>query len=170
MKKWMYDFLLSVCMLALITAALVYSYFLESPRITLFLARPDTYMAMWLILLAVLAFMLMARALKARKTQAGQQQGAAIWSRTGLLTTAILFVYLLILKPLGFLLDSVLMLWSLSALYTVQSYHSKRNYRDRKVLLPMLLRTGIFSLIASYATFWVFTSALSSKLPTFSLF
>lgn len=170
MKKWKYDLVLSISMLAIIAAALVYSYLLESPRITLFLARPDTYMALWLILLGILALMLMARALKARKTEAGQQPGAAIWGRMGIFTAVVLLVYLMVLKPLGFFLDSVLMLWLLSAMYSVRADRNKRDYKKGRVLTVMLVKTGVFSVVASYATFWIFTSVLSSKLPTFSLF
>lgn len=170
LKKWMYDFILSIAMLIVVAAALVYSYILESPRVDLFLARPDTYMAMWFILLAILAVILMCRALKTRKTPEGQAEGVAIWCGIGIATVVILFFYLLTLKHLGFLLGSTLMLWSITMIYTFNIGVVKKNWKDKKLFVRELIKTGAFSFAASYITYYIFTNVLTSKLPTFSLF
>lgn len=170
LKKWMYDFILSIAILVVVVAALVYSYLLESPRVDLFLARPDTYMALWFGILAILAFILMARSLKARKTPEGQADGVAIWCGVGIVTAVILFVYLLTLELLGFLLGSTLMLWTITMVYTFNIGVVKKNWRDKKLFVKELIKTGIFSFVTSYITFYIFTSVLTSKLPTFSLF
>lgn len=170
LKKWMYDFILSIAILIVVAAALVYSYVLESPRVTLFLARPDTYMAMWFIILAILALILMFRALKARKTSEGQADGIAIWCGVGVVTVIILFVYLLTLEYLGFFLGSALMLWTITMTYTFNIGVVKKDWRDKRLFVKELVKTGVFSFAASYITFWIFTSVLTSKLPTFSLF
>lgn len=170
LKKWMYDFILSIVILVVVAAALIYSYILESPRVDLFLARPDTYMALWFGILALLALVLMRRALKARKTPEGQADGAAIWCGVGVVTVVILLIYLLALEYLGFLLSSTLMLWVLSVVYTFNIGVVKKNWKDKKVFVKELIKTGVFSFATSYITFWIFTSVLTSKLPTFSLF
>jgi len=169
LKKWMYDFILSICLLVAVAACLVYSYILESPRVKLFLARPDTYMALWLFLLAILCLMLMKRALVAKKTAEGQQEGAPIWSKLGIFTIVVLFFYLLLLEPLGFILSSFMTMWCMTGAYTYDLNAKKVNYRDRKILTLMLIKTGVFSFVSSYLTYWIFTSVLSATLPTFSL-
>lgn len=169
-KKWMYDFILSICILVVVVAAVIYSYILESPRVTLFLARPDTYMGLWFGVLAILALMLMARALKMRKTPEGQEPGAPIWSGLAVYTVAVMFVYLLTLKYLGFVLGSFLMLWALTAVYTFNIGEKKKDWHDKKVLTVELVKTCLFSLAASFATYYVFTHLLTSRLPAFSLF
>ena len=169
-KKWMYDFILGICMLALVAVALIYSDILDSPRVTLFLARPDTYMALWLLLLALLSVLLITRSLKLRKTEEGQEPGMPIWGSMAVFTAAVLFLYLLLLKPIGFFLDSVLMLWALTLVYTFNIGAVKKDWRDKKLFVRELIKSGVFSVIASAATYYIFTNILTSKLPTFSLF
>lgn len=169
LKKWMYDFILSIVMLVLIAVALVYSYILESPRVDLFLARPDTYMALWLIVLGILALMLLRRSLAARKTEEGQQPGTAIWCGLGVFTAIALLVYLLVLKYLGFFLDSAILMWVYSLVYTFRIGAVKKDWRNRRVFLAELVKTGIFAIASSGATYLVFIYILSAKLPTFSL-
>ena len=170
LKKWMYDFILSIVMLLVVAAALIYSYILESPRVDLFLARPDTYMALWFIILAILSVLLMGRALKARKTSEGQADGIAIWGGMGVFTTVVLFVYLLTLKYMGFFLNSALMLWVLTLVYTFNIGVVKKDWKDKKLFVKELIKTGVFSFASSYITYWLFTNILTSKLPTFTLF
>lgn len=170
LKKWMYDFILSICILVIVVIAVIYSYILQSPRVTLFLARPDTYMGMWFIILAILALMLMARALKMRKTPEGQEPGDPIWCAMGIYTAVVLFVYLLTIELLGFVVGSTLMLWALTLVYTFNIGETKKNWRDKKLFVKELVKTGVFSLAASLITYYVFTNILTSKLPTFSLF
>lgn len=170
LKRWTYDFILSVCILIVVVVAVIYSYILQSPRVTLFLARPDTYMGMWFIILAILALLLMARALKMRKTPEGQAPGAPVWCALGIYTAVVLFLYLLTIEQLGFVVGSVLMLWALTFVYSFSIREVKKDWRDRKVFVKELIKTGVFSLAASLITYYVFTNVLTSKLPTFSLF
>ena len=92
MKKWMYDFILGAAILLLSVTALVYSGTLESSWVTLFLARPDVYMALWLVVLALLAVLLMVRALRQRKTREGQERRTPIWTSLPAVTAVVLFV------------------------------------------------------------------------------
>lgn len=170
MKKWQYDFLLSTGIMIFVLVALFYSYILDSPRITVFLARPDTYMAMWLIIFAFLAILLMARALKIKETEEGQKRLPSIWQSMPIITAVILFVYLLILKKIGFLIDSILMLWSLSYIYTIDSQKKENGKYRKKICLFVVIKTGVFAVICSGAIYYVFTKILSSKLPVFTLF
>lgn len=170
LKRWMYDFILSICLLAFAAGALIYSYVLESPRVELFLARPDTYLALWLIVLSALSVMLMVRSLRARRTDKGREVGEGIWCGLGVFTVAALLLYLLALNHLGFLLDSILLLWIISGVYTFQIGVKKKNWRDKKVLAAELIKTGVFSLLSSGLTYWIFTNVLSTRLPEFSLF
>lgn len=170
LKKWMYDLILSIFILAVVVIAVIYSYILQSPRVDLFLARPDTYMGMWFIFLALLALMLMARALKMRKTPEGQEPGEPIWCALGIYTALVLLLYLLTLERLGFVLGSTLMLWALTLVYTFNLGEVKKDWRDRKLFLKELVKSGVFSVAASLVIYYVFTHVLTSRLPAFSLF
>ncbi|GHV55596.1 hypothetical protein FACS1894206_10030 [Deltaproteobacteria bacterium] len=170
LKKWMYDFLLSICSLIVVVACLIHTMVLEPHRVKLFLARPDTYMALWLAIMGILCLLLMRRALVARKTEEGQQDSAPIWSSLGVFTVVVLGVYLLFLELMGFILSSTLLMWALSGVYTFRIGAKKNDFRDKKVLTAMLIKTGIFSFVTSYFTYWIFTAILSASLPTFSLF
>lgn len=153
LKKWMYDLILSICILVVVVIAVIYSYILQSPRVDLFLARPDTYMGMWFIILALLAFMLLARALKMRKTPEGQEPGDPIWCTQGAYTALVLFLYLLTLERLGFILGSTLMLWALTLVYTFSLGAVKKDWRNRKLFFKELAKSGAFSLASSLVTY-----------------
>lgn len=170
MKKWLYDFILGAAVLFLSIAALVYSGTLEDSWVTLFLARPGVYMALWLGALALLAALLMARALRRRKTEEGQECRAPIWTSLPIVTAAVLFVYLLVLDKLGFILDSVTMLWTLAFLYSMNSGEEGRNWRDKKTVAKELAASGVFAVVCGVAVYYVFTGILSVRLPVFSLF
>lgn len=170
MKKWLYDFILGAAVLFLSIAALVYSSTLENSWVTLFLARPDVYMALWLGALALLAALLMARALRRRKTEEGQERRAPIWTPLPIVTAAVLFAYLLVLDKLGFVLDSIAMLWTLTFLYSMNSGEEGKNWRDKKDVAKELGKSGVFAAVCGIAVYYVFTGILSVKLPAFSLF
>ena len=170
LKKWMYDFILGICILFAVVAALIYSYILESPRVTIFLARPDVYMALWLILLAVLAVLLIVRSLKQRNTPEGQADGVAIWGSMAVFTAVVMLAYLLLIKKLGFTIDSILMLWCLTLVYTFNIGAVKKDWRNKALFLKEFIKTGIFSITTSLLIYYIFTTILTSKLPKFSLF
>lgn len=170
MKKWLYDFILGAAVLLLSIVALVYSGTLEDSWVTLFLARPGVYMALWLGALALLAVLLLARALRQRKTEEGQDRRAPIWTSLPISTATVLFVYLLVLDKLGFILDSVAMLWTLTFLYSMDSGEEGKNWRDKKTVAKGLGKSGVFAVVCGVLTYYVFTEVLSVRLPVFSLF
>lgn len=170
MKQWFYDFVLGAVILLFSIAALVYSSTLEDSWATLFLARPDVYMALWLGVLALLAVLLMMRALRQRRTAQGQERRAPIWTSLPIATVAVLFVYLLVLDKLGFILDSVIMLWVLTFLYSMNSGEKGRDWHDKKTVTKELGKSGVFAVACGIVVYCVFTGILSTRLPTFSLF
>lgn len=170
MRKWLYDFILGAAVLLLSIAAFIYSSTLEDSRITLFLARPDVYMALWLGVLTLLAVLLMARAVRRRKTGEGQERRAPIWTPLPTVTVAVLLVYLLILDKLGFVLDSIAMLWILTFLYSMNSGEAGKNWHDKKIVARELAASGAFAVVCGVVTYYVFTEILSIRLPAFGLF
>jgi hypothetical protein len=164
MKRWKRDLILSISILIFSFAAIVYSVILESPRIKIFLARPDTYMGLWLGIMALLAVLLLVRALKARKSD--ETVLPKIWDSTGVFTVVVLFIYLLLINVLGFFLDSFLMLWILVGVYS----NSIGDKAKGKALGLIVVKSGVFSLLASYLTTKLFTDILAADLPVFTLF
>lgn len=168
MKKWENDFMQGLVILGLTLAALIYSTSLEKSWITDFLARPDIYMVLALSILALLALLLVIRALWQRRTDAGQERAVSIWTTIPIWTASILFAYILLLDKLGFVLDSVWMLWVLTFLYSNRK--EGRNRRDRGAIVKEMVKTGLFAIVSSLAVYLVFTKILSTRLPTFDLF
>ena len=169
-KKWINDCILGLAVLVLALVALVYSASLKKSWITVFLARPDVYMAIVLGILTLLALLLVIRALRERKTEAGQERRAPIWTAVPVWTAGILFVYLLLLEKLGFLLDSIWMLWALTFLYSMNSGEEGRNWHNRSAIAREAVKTGLFSVVSSLTMYFVFTKVLSARLPSFDLF
>jgi len=164
MKRWKRDLILSISLLVFVFAAIVYSIILESPRVKIFLARPDTYMALWLAFMGLLAVMLLVRALKAKKTD--ETVLPKIWDNVGIFTVVVLFIYLLLINILGFFLDSFLMLWVLVGVYS----NSIGDKAKGKALALIVVKSGVFSLLVSYLTTILFTDILAADLPVFTLF
>lgn len=167
MKKWQRDFALGCSLLIVAIVVLIYSYMLDSPRTTLFLARPDTYMALWLIILSILSILLMIRAWKSKKTEDGNRDCTAIWNPVGVATVCILVLYLLVLKKLGFILSSTVML---SLLFTIYSLKVKEEPKDIKQVLRIVITNTLISVVICVLIYYLFTTVLSTKLPKFSLF
>jgi hypothetical protein len=125
-------------------------------------------MALWLVLMGVLAVMLLVRSLKDRPKE---EALSALWCKLGVFTTAVLIVYLLIINYVGFFLSSGLMLAVLIFVYSINIGVVKKDYKNfRGVTLPILIKSLVFSFLASFITTRIFTDVLSANLPTFRLF
>ncbi len=158
--------ILSISILVFVFASIVYAVILESPRINIFLARPDTYMGLWLAIMALLSTLLLIRALKTRKMD--ETVLPKIWNNIGIFTVIVLFLYLLLINVLGFFLGSFLMLWVLVGVYS--NNIGDQTKAKGKALALIIIKSCVFSLLASYLTTQLFTDFLSAKLPAFTLF
>lgn len=170
MKKWLREFLLGMVMFILAIVSLVYSYTLETTWGTVFLARPDLYLGLWMVVLAFLAFLLMVRAWKQRKTPEGQEQCLPLWTSLPVITVAAMFVYLVALDKIGFVLDSIAVFGLLTFLYSMNRGEEGKGWRDKKTVAKELITSGVFAVVCSIVVYSVFTGVLSTRLPVFSLF
>lgn len=170
MKRWFSDFVTGMVIFILAVAGLVNSTTLDEGWFNEFLARPDVYMALILGLLLLLALLLVIRALRQRKVEEGQERQSTIWTSLPLWTVCILFVYLLILEKIGFILDSVWMLWLLTFLYSMNSDEADKDWSDWKIIMRETIKSGIFSVICCLVIYFIFTEVLSARLPVFALF
>lgn len=169
MKKWVNDLILGSVILILALVLLVYSVVLENSWIEEFLARPGVYMALALGALALLALLLIIRAWRQRNTEAGQVYQSPLWTTVPIWTVGILLIYILLLDKLGFLFDSIWMLWALTFLYSINSKETDKNRHDRKMIFREAVKTGLFSVFSVLAVYFVFTKILSARLPMFDL-
>ena len=170
MKKWTYDLILGICVLAVSLGCIVYAVIVSDPRATYFLARADTYLGLIFGLLTLLSLLLILRAWNSRNAESGQQTVEPIWDKLTLVTVVSLFAYMLLLRSIGFIFDSLLLMWLLSFLYSVKAHRGKGEPVNRKFWLKTLGATGIFSLAATFSTYYIFVELLNTKLPKFSLF
>lgn len=172
MKRWLRDVCLAVGILVIAVFAIIYAIRLDAPRATYLLARADMYMILILGVVCALSLMLITRALRMKGTDAGEAKLEPLWDKLNAMTAIALFVYLLILNKLGFVLSSVLFMWLLSFFYTRKDdiVRKDKDYKDKKVVMSTLVKTLAFSVVASVATYYVFTALLGTKLPGFDLF
>lgn len=170
MKKWKSDLILGVVVLALSLVGIVYSVVLQSPRSTYFLARADAYLGLILGILSLLSILLIVRALKSRSTEAGQETMEVVWDKPTLITAVSLLVYMFVISYLGFILSSIVLMWLLSYLYARRAARGSGKAEDTKGKLKTAATTLVFSLAATFCTYYIFVEVLSTKLPKFSLF
>lgn len=162
MAKWKRDAIYSVVILVLCAVNYVLANGIDDGHIQYALARPNGYLKLWLIILELLAAALLFRSLKNRS----QEETAKIWNHLTILTVAGCVLYILVVKKLGFLLTTFLLVSVLTIAYGTEVKGPKQGK-------AMLLQNGkflLFSLVLTLLTQWVFQGFLSVKLPGFSLF
>lgn len=162
MAKWKRDAIYSVVILVLCAVNYVLANGIDDGHIQYALASPNGYLKLWLIILELLAAALLFRSLKNRS----QEETAKIWNHLAILTVAGSVLYILVVKKLGFLLTTFLLVSVLTIAYGTEVKGPKQGK-------AMLLQNGkflLFSLVLTLLTQWVFQGFLSVKLPGFSLF
>ncbi len=170
MKKWKYDFILGAAVLLVSLGSILYAIMLSDPRATYFLARADSYLGLILGILSLLGVALMARAWKSRSCESEQQIVEPIWDKLTVVTVVALLVYMLIINHVGFILDSVVLMWLLSYLYAVKVARARKGAVDKKAQIKIAVGSLLFSVVSTLCTYWVFVELLGTKLPRFGLF
>lgn len=168
MAKWKRDVLYGIVILLVCIFGIVETQGMTLMGYDYWTTRPDVYVWMWLALLGLFDIAMIVRALIKKNTPEYQKELPPIWCKEGVITIAALVVYLLVMKLIGFIISTVIFEFGLMALYGYKM--GKVDFSDKKKAIKKLVFYLIVSVIATVATYYLFTDVLNVRLPKFKLF
>lgn len=163
MLQWKRDLIISVSVLLFCVFNYIYTARMNTDVIKYGLAKPGNYVRMWLVIFAVLAVILLVRALKNRTGRFA----APIWHRAAVITVTATVTYLLLMPYLGFYIMTVLFIAGLGLVYT---HYMRKKVLKGKTFVQEMIRWLIFSIISTVFLYLIFVRILNVILPKFSLF
>lgn len=156
------DIIYGVVIMASCIANYIYANTVTQNVVTLFLAKPDAYLKMWLIVLAFLAVLLIVRAL--RKND--QEKALPIFTKMAIFTCAVFAAFLLILPKLGYTISAFLFLSVVTITYGLNMGNPKM---EKKKFILYIVKLLIFAAVMTMATELLFRKVLLVRLPSFKL-
>ena len=163
MAKWKRDMILSVALIVASVILFIYAGTFKTNVINIPAAMPDVYMRIWLGLLFVLSVMLLIRTMKNKP----EEVVAPMWGKLQIFTVVSLFLYVLLLKTLGFRLCTTVFLMATT---TVYCFSDMGEVPQGKKLVTSRVKYLILSLVVMAASDVLFRNVLNCNLPMLSLF
>jgi multidrug transporter EmrE-like cation transporter len=163
MLQWKRDVICSVGFLIFCIINYIYAGFMPKGTIKVPLAQPNSYLKLWLVALAILAIVVLVRALKNKP----KDVMVPIWSKLSIFTVVTVGVYLLLMPYLGFFISTFLFL---VATITVYSLNMGKEKKTGKAFIIQMTFYTVFSLVTAIIVEQIFRNGLDVILPKFSLF
>jgi multidrug transporter EmrE-like cation transporter len=164
MKQWKRDLALSIGLIVFCLVNYIYAELMDGRgAMTYRLARADSYMQLWLIVLAALSVLLLIRTLKNKPADAA----VPMWTKLGVFVLAAVAVYLLTMPYIGFFISTVIFLTALITVYSLSMQQKKKGG------ISFYLQFAIWflvSLIGTMIIYYLFSNVLHVIFPKFSLF
>ena len=153
MKAWVQDLILGLILLAFSIISFVYAFIMQDTKASYFLARADTYILLWVGILALLSLLLIIRSVRKRS----QEAAATILSKRVCVTLGIIVLYLLLMNYLGFMISSALFLFALLAFFTIEA---RGGTVKGKVLCKEIIIWLIITAITVFVVLYLYGSLL----------
>ena len=163
MVKWKRDLILSIVLILVSVVLFIYSGTFKTTAINIPAAMPDVYMRLWLGLMFVLSVLLLIRTLRKRP----QDTSPKIWGKLQIYTVVAMFLYILLMKKIGFRICTGLFVWITTAVYCLSG---PEGLPRGKPLVIALAKYLLFAVLVTAACDLLFRRVLSCNLPSFSLF
>lgn len=158
MKQWKRDCYLGIVILIFSIISLVYSYGLTDHSVKYFLAKADTYVMLWLIILGILAVMLIVRSLKNKPDDIKEP----ILTKRTLVTAGIIVGYVFLMNKLGFIISSLLFVFLLLFYFTKEEMGELPKGKElRRMIILWIIITALTVALVQY----LFGNLLALRLP-----
>ena len=169
MLRWKRDVIYGIVIMVACAFGIIQTKGLRLKGYEYWTTRPDVYVWMWLSLLAAISLIMIVRAIVKRNTAYYQEELPKIWCKEGVITLVLLVLYLLVMKTIGFIISTII--FEFITMWIYGSKMGKVNFKaDKKKALLRLAFYAVLSVVATYATYYLFTSVLHVRLPKFKLF
>ena len=163
MVRWKRDLILSIALIVISVVLYIYSGTFTTAAINIPAAMPDVYMRLWLGLMLILSVLLLIRTLRKKP----QEQEPKMWGKLQVFTVIALFLYIFLLKWVGFRICTVVFVLAVTSVYCISGMEERPSGRALALCLGRCL---VFALIVAGASDVLFRIVLSCNLPVFSLF
>lgn len=163
MVKWKRDVIYGIALELVCLLCYISTRNLPAGTSKIWQTRPDVYIWLWLIILAVLAAVMIAGAVLKRD----QTPCEPIWSKAGVVTIIAFFLYLFAMNYLGFTLSTAIFLVCMILYYSRKM--DKLNATGAALVKKVVLYV-VIAVVIAFITKWVFTAVLDVRLPAGRLF
>lgn len=163
MQKWKKDMVLSISIMVACIACFISMALLKTPESKHWIARADSYVQVWVILLFALSCIVLFRALRDKP----KDVEVPLWTKNSIFTILVLLGYLILMPKFGFILATSI------ALFLLLTIFSNAVHTDSESKKTKMFRLGfhiILSIIATVIIYFLFAKVLGVILPSFSLF
>ena len=159
MRRWVRDVIYSLVLLAFCVVGWVVADSFVQNVIKLQIAKPSTYAQLLFGILGGLALLQLIRALVKRPAEVL----TPIWNWMAIITVVSLVAYVAVIKIIGFLLSTSVLMAILVTAYTFGSGKiDTANKKKMAVQVLICIATGV---VIAFATYAIFRFALGAKLP-----
>ena len=163
MVQWKREVLLSIFLIVFSVVNFIYCGTMQTDLIKVTAAKPDVYLRLWLGILCVLAVILLVRALRNRPKEVLPK----LWGPLQIFTVVVFALYLLAIPKVGFLVATLIFMMAVTTVYNL---YVLGEIPKGKQLAKVLTVYCVFSVVATFATNFVFRHLLAVNLPTWNLF
>lgn len=163
MAKWKRDVIYGIVIIAAAIAGAVEITDMKVMGNPAWITRPDVYMWLWLGIFGICAALLIGRALIKRD----EEKCEPIWTKMGVFTIVMMFLYLFVMETIGFTISTFVFEAVLIFAYSWKM--GKLDHKGKKLYVTIALYL-VVALAATVATKYLFTTALSVRLPKGKLF
>ncbi len=164
MRRWVRDVIYSLVLLAFCVVGWVVADTFVQNVIKLPIAKPSAYAQLLFGILGVLALIQLIRALVKRPAEVL----TPIWNWMAIITVVSLIVYVVVIKAIGFLISTSILMAILVTAYTFGS--GKIDTANKKKMagqVAICIATGV---AITFVTYVLFRFALGAKLPKGTIF
>lgn len=162
MKQWVRDLIYGVVIVLFSIGNIIYSKTLPAGSIKLRVAQAGFYLEMGCVAFGVLGIIVIIRAIWQKPEKFCQP----LFANTGVVTIALLAAYLLVLKKIGFVISSFLLVFLLAIYYAWKM----DKLSDKSKRVKRLTAYAIYAAIMVGFTYYLFAVVMTVVLPRFSLF
>ena len=162
-KQWKRDLIYGAVMILFAVGNMIYASTLPPGSIRIKAAQAGTYLTIVMVLLGLLGIVLVVRSLV--KKPDGDCE--LVFNRTTVITIVSIALYILVLKKLGFLLSSFLLVFFLIAYY---SWEEQTEEVKGKALVKNFAKYAACAILTTTVCWFLFGKVLTVVLPEFTLF
>lgn len=162
-KQWKRDLIYGAVMILFAVENMIYASTLPPGSIRIKAAQAGTYLTIVMVLLGLLGIVLVMRSLV--KEPDGDCE--LVFNRTTVITIVSIALYILVLKKLGFLLSSFLLVFFLIAYY---SWEEQTEKVKGKALVKNFAKYAACAILTTTVCWFLFGKVLTVVLPEFTLF
>lgn len=162
MKQWVRDLIYGLAIVLFCVGNIIYARTLPAGSIKLRVAQAGFYLEIVCVLFGILGLLIVARAVRQKPSQLCDP----LFASTNVITILLVASYLLVLKKLGFVVSSFLLVFLLAVYYGFRMDKLK----DKSKRVKRLAVYALYAALITGISYYLFSVVMTVVLPRFTLF